>query len=110
MYVLTSKSAVGTHYLSEIICSYEQLVKVLGEHNNEGDGYKVTTEWVVEGPDGAILTVYDWKATHAYDSSDESLTLKQLRSGMDVYWHIGGSSLAAAEKLHQYITAKIKEG
>lgn len=106
---IDSHHKIGSSYLSDFICSYNDLKKVLGPHNAEGDGYKVTTEWVLQSPDGDVLTVYDWKCTVAYSPEDEEMfTEEDLRSDRDVVWHIGGRSLVAAERFHQYLRAKIK--
>ena len=52
------------------------LCELLGEPLN-GDGYKVTMEWILSDQDGNIATIYDWKATSDYNG--DGPTAKELR-------------------------------
>ena len=54
-----------------IKCSLKKLVKLFGKSVGASD--KVTHEWVLTGPDGRVVTVYDYKYNGAIDG----------------YWHVG---------------------
>lgn len=78
----------GTSFITEVTASYDALRRALGLPN-DGDGFKVTTEWIVQGDDGSVWTVYDWKATSAYDG--DLPDVETFLTEMQPYgWHIGG--------------------
>lgn len=56
----------------EIKASVDMLTKLLGKPVISVDD-KTTHEWVVEGDDGSVVTIYDYK----YDGS------------VSEYWHVG---------------------
>ena len=101
----TNKPTSGTHYLDEINCSYSALVEIFGEPNSEGDGCKVSTEWILESENGAIVTIYDYKETDLYDK--ELLSVEQFREQESYYWHIGGTNHDDALLLKEFIFAKL---
>ncbi len=77
----------GTSLLDYFRASYADLVRVLGEPNDKGDEYKVSTEWHVlykRQP----FSIYDYKMTELYD--DETTTVEQFRELPSYDWHIGG--------------------
>ena len=56
----------GTHLQSKIQVSPTRLVEVFGMPQ-ECDQYKVSGQYVFEGPDGDVFTLYDWKSTSLYN-------------------------------------------
>lgn len=71
--------ADGTHYVGDLLATRGELVARYGEPD-EGDGSKVTTEWVLLSDDGMVVTLYDWKRYEDGPPADD-----------EAYrWHIGG--------------------
>ena len=56
----------GTCRQSEIMVAPARLIEVFGQPV-PCDGYKVSGEYIFEGPDGQVFTLYDWKCTTLYD-------------------------------------------
>lgn len=69
----------GTHFVGEITCTRRALELAFGKPN-DGDGYKVTTEWCIEFPEGQVATVYDWKRYEEGAPGQEEM----------YSWHVGG--------------------
>ena len=83
--------------------TYAQLVEVFGEPNCEGDGYKVSTEWVLS--DGKIVvTLYDYKETNLY--SEGLPTIEHFRE-RPYEWHIGAFCEEDAIKFNDYLNSII---
>ncbi len=96
----------GTSLRGHFICSYQDLVRVFGEPNCEGDEYKVSTEWVISDIEGNVWTIYDYKMTDLYD--DNTMTVEEFRNLPEYEWHIGGHDTAEGtgpliEFLEKYI-------
>ena len=74
------KGVIGSSLKGYINCTYQDLVRVLGEptHPEASGDDKVQKEWVVEY-NGEVFTVYDWK------TYDEEYTMNELDE-----FHIGG--------------------
>ena len=81
--------------------SYDQLVKLFGEPNSDGDGDKVHIEWVInfdvldkdsDDVEAHTATIYDWKED--YDAA---------RRVSSYNWHIGGFSKEAAHMVMDLI-------
>jgi len=71
---------------------YEELVAVFGEP--EGGGDKTTVEWCLSFEDGTVATIYDWK---------------EYETPMGLYyWHIGGMSHLACERVHSAFRQGVK--
>jgi hypothetical protein len=83
----------GSSLKGEIDIAYSHLVEVLGPPNDEGDGYKVDAEWVLEFPDGLIATIYNYKTGRNY-LGEEGLPVEQIRD-----WHIGGHDPRVVERV-----------
>lgn len=66
--------------------SYRKLVDMFGPPS-DGDGYKVSTEWIVTYND-STYTIYDYKDTDLYDEFLPSV--EEFRSKCYYKWHIGG--------------------
>lgn len=67
--------------------AFERVRAVLGEPR-KGDGYKVSSEWVVTDALGRVFTVYDYKETNLYDSELPSVAAFRRRP---YSWHIGAA-------------------
>lgn len=84
----------GTSRTSEIVVSYPRMIEVFGEPV-EGDGYKVSGEWVFQNEEtGEVFTLYDWKSTNLYDS--DYLSVSELRADESVWLNIGSHGDNAA--------------
>lgn len=84
----------GSHRQGYITATRRDLEAFFGKPG-DGDGDKVTTEWLIvfEDAEGSSIpvTIYDWK----YGSQPSLDTVYQ--------WHIGGFSSAAVEALFTYL-------
>lgn len=69
----------GTGLVGYVSTTYDHLVEVLGEPHTDYD--KSTAHWNIQGKDGTVATIYDYK---------EYMTPKG-----EYLWHIGGHSDAA---------------
>jgi hypothetical protein len=87
----------GSSLKSTMDVSYARLVEVLGPPNDEGDGYKVDAEWVLEFTDGLIATIYNYKTGRNY-LGEEGLPVEQIRD-----WHIGGHDSRVVERVNSLI-------
>lgn len=99
------ENACGGSLQGYFRASYTQLVALLGEPNSVGDGYKVSTQWSLVGPDGVEISLYDYKETHLYD--DEYITVDQFRALESYEWHIGAGSKQEAERFTEWLTAEL---
>jgi hypothetical protein len=80
----------GTSLVGYLYCTYEDLVRMFGEPKYGGpaafgggyadDGEKITTQWLLETPEGLVFTVYDWKGGWN----------RYAKTPYD--WHVGGSN------------------
>jgi hypothetical protein len=94
----------GTHLQTTFTASYADLCSVLGEHL-EGDGYKMSTEWVFKNTSGEVVTLYDWKETEMYDESLPSVS--EFRRQRSATWHIGARSSPVATDFVNWVKSKI---
>ncbi len=78
------KKTTGFGFKECIDCTYQDLIKVLGEptYSEASGDNKVQKEWVVEH-NKEIFTIYDWK------TYDEEYTMNELDQ-----FHIGGKTSA----------------
>lgn len=100
---ISTKNAGGTSLQGLVTTSYSKLVEIFGEPQ-ESDGYKVSSEWVVEDDNGNVLTIYDYKETSLYDSNNPSV--EEFRELPECEWHIGGNNPSLADELEQFILAQ----
>lgn len=97
----------GTSLCGYVEASYAQLKALLGEPNADGDGYKVSTEWVCTFED-KTFTLYDYKETNLYDDKDAP-SVEEFRALKSYDWHIGGNSREGAERFKVAIQKAIRE-
>ena len=97
----------GTSYHGHNVrATYSQLVKLLGTPE-ESDGYKVSGEWCLEGPNGETVTVYDWKSTSLYDGDGPSVAdFRADRTPQS--FHIGGHEAADTLRFQEAIDNALK--
>lgn len=85
------QAANGTSLRGYFTATYNEVVAKFGEPL-EGEGHKVTVEWIVVFEDDTVATIYDWKSESPKDTPDE------------IYeWHIGGHN----QKAEEYILAEM---
>lgn len=101
---VTAASPTVSHLQGFVTCSYADLVQTFGNPNSEGDGYKVSTEWVIyDRADDLTITIYDWKCTELYD--DYPTSVEEFRAQQSYEWHIGCSSKPDVVALAAFIRA-----
>lgn len=91
----------GTHlvgYLSAF--SYHDIVSVLGEPS-EGDGYKTDAEWIIEGTDGTVATIYNWKNGRNYNG-DDGWEVEDITE-----WNVGGLSHKAIALVEEALNVRV---
>ena len=73
---------------SVVVASVNQLIKVLGEPDYDGNTGedKTNFEWDMELNSGDVFTVYDWKEYRMIDIDEE------------IEWHIGGHSFVITDE------------
>ena len=99
-------NASGTSLRGSIITSYAKLKTLFGEAR-ESDGYKVSSEWTFEGPNGEVVTLYDYKQTNLYDREYPSVEEFRAQSSYD--WHIGANTVEIADKFEQWLEEELKK-
>lgn len=91
------RAADGTSLVGDIRANYSDLKALFGEPG-DGDGYKVSTEFVIRFVDGEVATIYDWKASDLYE--DGAYPVSTIRSDdWDGDWNIGGTSAKVAQRI-----------
>ena len=104
-YERTTLFAGGTSYHNiNINTSYVKLCILFGGPD-EGDSYKVSSEWTFKGENGEFFSIYDWKATNLYDT--DSITVDQLRSLSTHDWHIGAVDRVSAIRFKEWVEKKL---
>ena len=97
----------GTSLQTEVIARYSDIVALFGEPEDD-DEYKVSGCWTIEGPEGAVLTIYDWKSTSLY--SKELPSVREFRTSKQRHrFHIGGHNRMAALELLGYIVEELSK-
>jgi hypothetical protein len=66
----------------------------------DGDGEKVTVEWILEDDRGHIATLYDWKASPCASSQRDSLE--------SFTFHIGGHDSMTASKFKDWLIKNLR--
>lgn len=75
----------GTSLMGEVNAPYMLIVHTFGKPD-DGDGYKVDAQWVIETPAG-IATIYNYKDGVNHLGRKEGIPKTKLRE-----WHIGGTT------------------
>ncbi len=75
----------GTSLSGHLKATYNHLIKFVGKptYPNGSDNYKTDVEWVIEFPNGAIMTIYNWKNGKNYNGK-EGLEIEEITD-----WNIG---------------------
>ncbi|MDE1901028.1 MAG: hypothetical protein KGI37_05200 [Alphaproteobacteria bacterium] len=89
-----------TSYRATIEASYQDLVEVWGEPA-KGDGYKTEAEWVIRPAGKSVITIYNYKNSHAY--ADKYPEITAVRE-----WHIGGHSADVVDRLLGMMAGRAK--
>lgn len=96
----------GTSLQGYVNATYPRLRELFGEPD-DGDQYKVSTEWVIRFNDGAVATIYDWKQTSNYEGG--RWTPEAFRANGEPHeWHIGGRSPEVVQRVTDLITGDTK--
>lgn len=95
----------GTSLKGYVHAKYKELESLFGEPL-EGDGLKVSGEWVFVSEQGDTFTIYDWKQTELYDN--ELPSIKKFRASDDVVEFNVGGRTSAVEFL-QWLNEKIRD-
>lgn len=92
-------SLSGTSYMGSLEASYDQLARIFGEPNSEGDGDKTVFEWHVVDDNGrpAALYVYKW--------GPAALQLCKQRGLLR--WNIGATNELVATDLEAFVKAAL---
>lgn len=83
----------GTYKVGQIMCDYDNLVKVLGQPL-VADGYSTHVEWhllISEGDNQVVATIYDWHSDYIPEKNK--------------LWNVGGLD----KNSFRYITSLLKE-
>ena len=66
----------------------------------EGDGHKVSAEWILQDESGHVVTLYDWKAVPD--------ALSQQESDEPFTFHIGGHDSMTASNFKDWLVKNLK--
>ena len=82
-----NEKANGTHYQDCMSVSYFKLIELFGlpTFGKRSADNKVLSEWIIEGDDGKIATIYDYKSG---EWDVEFVTRWHLGGNDDSYWLI----------------------
>ncbi len=91
-YKVNSKTTIleGTSFKGTVCTTYDELVNKLGVSRGPSGDNKVKAEWIIEGEDGTVATIYDWKLNNI---------------PKDLYhWHVGGSTHKALDLVEEVLS------
>ena len=90
-YKVNSKttSIKGSSFKGNVCTTYDELISKLGESRGPSGDNKVKAEWIIEGEDGTVATIYDWK-------------LNNIPKDL-YYWHVGGSTHKALDLVEEVL-------
>ena len=83
----------GTCRQSEVMASPSRLVDLFGEPEF-CDGYKVSGEYIFEGENGEVFTLYDWKSTSLYNPTYGTPPEMFWAGRKPVQFNVGGHGYA----------------
>jgi hypothetical protein len=94
--VNNNKASVnGASLKGWVITTFEGLCERLGPPKGGSSDGKTTAEWILEGSDGTIALIYDWKTTS---------------TPKDFYeWHIGGHTSKALDLVSEALQLDTKK-
>lgn len=95
----------GTSLQGYVETSFAALQAVLGPPNCDGDEYKVSTEWTLEGAAGEAVTVYDYKMTNLYSSGLASV--ESFRAWPSYRWHVGAHDRRTADEFVAWLSGRL---
>jgi hypothetical protein len=84
--------------------SYARLHEKFGEPD-EGDGYKVSTEFDFIEESGNLCTLYDYKETELY--GEASVTVETFRARKSYSWHVGAADKRLADAFIRWLIAEL---
>lgn len=90
----------GTCYRATIEASYQDLVEAWGEPS-KGDEYKTEAQWIIHPTRNSVITIYNYKNSHAYDYSYPEITAVRE-------WHVGGHSADVVDSLLKMMSGRAK--
>lgn len=73
---------------------------------DESDGYKVSMEWLFEGEDGNVVTLYDWKSTHLYDPCLPPADILRV-SPLIHEFHVGSHNYETASNFVEWLLKEV---
>ena len=90
-YKINSKTTLieGTSFKGTVSTTYDLLVSKLGEPRGPSADNKVKAEWIIEGEDGTVATIYDWKLDKIPTDLHE--------------WHVGGITYKARDLVEEVL-------
>ena len=91
--------ASGTSLMGYVKVTYADLVRVFGEPNSIGDGYKTDAEWILE-IDDTTVTIYNYKDGKNYNGEDGD-DVKDITD-----WHVGGYTKTAVDLVREALFLK----
>ncbi len=89
----SSVSIEGSHKVGDFTVSPADFVRVFGCPPSQGDGCKISGEYIFSGGEGSVFTLYDWKETSLYLEDEENTPEP------DSFWRL-------ADPRHFYIGGK----
>ncbi len=95
-FMVGEASLVDTCLKGYLPVPFSRIVEVFGMPDQREDG-KVMFEWRIAFADGTVASIYDYKASNAYDS--DGFTPEQMRTEFRD-WHIGGKSQRAVDLVY----------
>jgi len=96
----------NSYYLGTYETSYNDLVKIFGEPNSEGDFEKISTEWNLEDDKGNLLNISDYKVTDIYDPDYPSVD--DFRSEPSYNWRIYSDNREILKDFLTFVYLKTK--
>lgn len=97
-------TAAGTSLQDYVAAPYARLSALFGTATSSDD-YKVSTEWIFEGEDGSVVTLYDYKATKLYGGEGPSVANFRAQPSYD--WHVGAKDKATAAAFADWLRAQL---
>lgn len=90
---------------AEIQACYRDLVKLFGEPL-DGGCEKVSGEWLFEGENGELISVYDYKSTDLYDGTYP--TVEEFREQDWAEFSIGGFKEEDVIKFNEWLKPQLQ--